>query len=141
MRRFFVFALIISLPVVLQSCGGYSVTSAYIETNYSDGLEIRNHSISGTSSSQIDQIAASNCRSKGFSAATLYSSRRAGEFMSYTYKCQKASATAENGNSANSQTSNASTKLSIAEAKTQCEDIGFKVGTEKFADCVLELTE
>ena len=32
-------------------------------------------------------------------------------------------------------------KVSIVDAKKQCEDIGFKAGTEKFGDCVLELNK
>jgi len=32
-----------------------------------------------------------------------------------------------------------STKVSIDDAKKQCEDIGFKPKTEKFGECVLEL--
>ena len=34
-----------------------------------------------------------------------------------------------------------STKVSIEDAKSQCSDIGFKAGTEKFGDCVLELMQ
>jgi len=34
-----------------------------------------------------------------------------------------------------------STKVSIDDAKAQCSDIGFKAGTEKFGDCVLELMQ
>jgi len=30
-------------------------------------------------------------------------------------------------------------KVSIDDAKSQCSDIGFKAGTEKFGECVLEL--
>jgi len=32
-----------------------------------------------------------------------------------------------------------STKVSIDDAKAQCSDIGFKAGTEKFGECVMEL--
>ena len=32
-------------------------------------------------------------------------------------------------------------KVSIDDAKSQCSDIGFKAGTEKFGDCVLELMQ
>jgi len=32
-------------------------------------------------------------------------------------------------------------KTSITDAKSQCSDIGFKAGTEKFGDCVLELMQ
>jgi len=32
-------------------------------------------------------------------------------------------------------------KTSITDAKAQCTDIGFKAGTEKFGDCVLELMQ
>jgi len=32
-------------------------------------------------------------------------------------------------------------KVSIDDAKSQCTDIGFKAGTEKFGDCVLELMQ
>jgi len=32
-------------------------------------------------------------------------------------------------------------KPSITDAKSQCSDIGFKKGTEKFGDCVLELMQ
>ena len=32
-------------------------------------------------------------------------------------------------------------KTSITDAKSQCTDIGFKKGTEKFGDCVLELIQ
>ena len=32
-------------------------------------------------------------------------------------------------------------KVSIDDAKSQCSDIGFKKGTEKFGDCVLELMQ
>jgi len=32
-------------------------------------------------------------------------------------------------------------KTSITDAKSQCTDIGFKAGTEKFGDCVLELMQ
>ena len=32
-------------------------------------------------------------------------------------------------------------KVSIDDAKSQCTDIGFKKGTEKFGDCVLELMQ
>lgn len=32
-------------------------------------------------------------------------------------------------------------KVSINDAKAQCSDIGFKAGTEKFGDCVLELIQ
>ena len=32
-------------------------------------------------------------------------------------------------------------KTSITDAKSQCTDIGFKTGTEKFGDCVLELMQ
>jgi len=32
-------------------------------------------------------------------------------------------------------------KVSIDDAKKQCTDIGFKAGTEKFGDCVLELMQ
>ena len=32
-------------------------------------------------------------------------------------------------------------KVSIEDAKSQCSDIGFKAGTEKFGDCVLELVQ
>ena len=32
-------------------------------------------------------------------------------------------------------------KTSITDAKSQCSDIGFKKGTEKFGDCVLELMQ
>tara|TARA_B110000967_G_C18838693_1_gene538178 strand:+ start:74 stop:574 length:501 start_codon:yes stop_codon:yes gene_type:complete len=32
-------------------------------------------------------------------------------------------------------------KVSIDDAKAQCTDIGFKAGTEKFGDCVLELMQ
>ena len=32
-------------------------------------------------------------------------------------------------------------KTSITDAKSQCSDIGFKKGTEKFGDCVLELIQ
>ena len=34
-----------------------------------------------------------------------------------------------------------SPKTSITDAKAQCTDIGFKKGTEKFGDCVLELVQ
>jgi len=34
-----------------------------------------------------------------------------------------------------------STKVTIDDAKSQCTDIGFKKGTEKFGDCVLELMQ
>lgn len=33
------------------------------------------------------------------------------------------------------------TKVTIEDAKSQCTDIGFKAGTEKFGDCVLELMQ
>ena len=32
-------------------------------------------------------------------------------------------------------------KVSIDDAKIQCEDIGFKAGTERFGECVLELNK
>ena len=32
-------------------------------------------------------------------------------------------------------------KVTIDDAKSQCTDIGFKTGTEKFGDCVLELMQ
>ena len=32
-------------------------------------------------------------------------------------------------------------KTSITDAKSQCTDIGFKAGTEKFGECVLELMQ
>ena len=31
--------------------------------------------------------------------------------------------------------------IEISEAKSTCKDIGFKEGTEKFGECVLELTK
>jgi hypothetical protein len=38
-------------------------------------------------------------------------------------------------------TPTSSPKVSIDDAKVQCTDIGFKAGTEKFGDCVLELMQ
>jgi len=32
-------------------------------------------------------------------------------------------------------------KMLFEKAKTECEEIGFKKGTEKFGECVLDLTE
>ena len=32
-------------------------------------------------------------------------------------------------------------KVSIEDAKSQCSDIGFKKGTERFGECVLELMQ
>ena len=32
-------------------------------------------------------------------------------------------------------------ELNMEEAKMNCKDIGFKEGTEKFGECVLELTK
>ena len=39
------------------------------------------------------------------------------------------------------KTTPTATKTSITDAKSQCSDIGFKAGTEKFGDCVLELMQ
>ena len=38
-------------------------------------------------------------------------------------------------------TPTATPTVSIKDAKSQCSDIGFKKGTEKFGDCVLELMQ
>ena len=38
-------------------------------------------------------------------------------------------------------TTTPSTKVSIDDAKSQCSDIGFKAGTERFGECVLELMQ
>jgi len=32
-------------------------------------------------------------------------------------------------------------KIPITDAKAQCTDIGFKTGTERFGECVLELMQ
>tara|TARA_B100001173_G_scaffold110100_1_gene95337 strand:- start:55 stop:864 length:810 start_codon:yes stop_codon:yes gene_type:complete len=41
--------------------------------------------------------------------------------------------------SSNSQTSNTSSNDKIAQSKQICKDLGFKVNTEKFADCALKM--
>ena len=48
-----------------------------------------------------------------------------------------------NSNSNNNSNSSVtkSNKTNFDSAKKQCEEIGFKKGTEKFGECVLDLTE
>jgi len=45
-----------------------------------------------------------------------------------------------NNNNSNSNSTN-NNKINFDTAKKQCEEIGFKKGTEKFGECVLDLTE
>ena len=49
--------------------------------------------------------------------------------------------TCGNDNAALTPATTTTPKVSIEDAKSQCSDIGFKAGTEKFGECVLELMQ
>lgn len=133
----------------LSGCGGYSLSKPYIDSNYTDGVEIRSHYMAGSSPSQITAMAQSNCRSKGFDSASLKDSSRRGEFQSYLFQCENiVKVGAQPSTQSNQQTTpvvpstpSTSSKMSISAAKSQCKEIGFTASTEKFADCVMELTK
>jgi len=64
-------------------------------------------------------------------------------FTRYTYICNKQKEivpdTTPITTSAPTPTTTPTSRVSIDDAKIQCEDIGFKAGTEKFGECVLRL--
>ena len=124
MQKFFGFLIIC---LFLNNCGaGYSVVNAYIENEYSNGLEIRSHSLfSKTSYSDITSMANSYCTSRGFFTSRMTYSGKAGEFKTYDFKCENA----------NQRTLENEYDRYIA----QCEYIGFKKNTEKMGECVLKL--
>ena len=99
---------------------------AYIENEYTNGLEIRNHSLlSKTSYSQITSMANSYCTSKGYFKSKMTYSGKAGEFKTYNFKCENPDKrTLEN---------------EYDRYISQCEYIGFKKDTEKMGECVLKL--
>ena len=59
----------------------------------------------------------------------------------YYGNCIKTSLTAKNLDTTELEKQSNSIEFNIAEKKQQCEAIGFKPETEKFADCVLRLVE
>jgi len=58
--------------------------------------------------------------------------QRSGEYDSHEFTCDLPQAVAPSPSKAN---------MSIDQAKDQCKDLGYKPGTEKFGNCVLELSK
>ena len=123
---------LLSLVLLLGGCSttGYTLFSAYVETDYSNGVLIRNHTLTSSSSEyQIQLMAASNCRQKGYDTAVLKDQNRAGEYLQYLFECKK------------NETENKLSTDSFSEkdAIKECVSLGFKKGTEGFLDCVEDL--
>ena len=123
---------IIALGLLLSGCGGgYSVFSAYIDQEYSNGGVIRNHFASSTGQAGIKSLADNSCSSKGFVEAKLTSTGKAGEFKTHNFECIS--------KAIQNETQKVELASMIDKAKDTCKSLGFKDGSEKFSDCSLKL--
>ena len=130
------YIILLLFGCILNACSnGYSVFNAYIEKQYPRGGEIRNHYMSSSNLSDINSLANDYCRQRGISNAKVTNTGAAGEFQKYSFTCQNIS-TKKNRNKQHSNK-----KLDLKIFKQECEILGFKPDTEKFGDCVLNLSE
>lgn len=120
---------------------------AFISKKYTDGLTINlgNIMIGRDGSIHSDPIAYDYCRKlgfKGFKDSKRYDDN-AGMFGGHyeiTYFCTN-KVKNENKVKVNETRTNDSNSLNLDKFKAQCTSLGFKQGTEKYADCVLELSK
>ena len=115
----------------LSGCGGYSLSSAFIDQEYSDGGVIWNHFMSGTGHAGMTSLANSSCTARGFASANLSSPQKQGEFKTYRFTCVSKSEQAE--------TKRVELASMVDKAKDTCKSLGFNEGTDKFSDCSLKL--
>ncbi len=127
----------IILLLFLSSCAGFE--GAHIGKDYGSGGEIRNHATMGDDGmSSINSIAQQRCSARGYDGFKITGVDEPEflrtEYYTYFYKCTK------NVKSiVKPQPNNNSIKVDLNKAKNQCKSLGFKSGTEKFADCVMQL--
>ncbi len=134
--------IITVLVVLLFSCSAGE--RATIVKRYTDGVTINlgNVVIGRDGSVHSDPIAYDYCKKlgfKGFKDKKHYNDN-AGMFGGHyelTYVC-----TNELNNQSDEKVkTNNPTKINLEKFKEQCSTLGFIKGTEKFADCVLELSK
>ena len=116
--------------LVLNGCAGYSLTSPFVDKEYSNGGLIWSHfSLSNSSPNNIQMVANSNCTRRGFDYANVRQVKAggmfgSGEFNNYEFTCNSGRQPDK-----------------IDEAKETCLRIGFKPGSAEYANCTLELVK
>lgn len=105
---------------LLSSCGGgYSLINAYVEQEWSNGGEIRNHIISGSGNSEIRNLAFQRCKMKGFDNFNISARGRDGEFTTYVYEYVFNSKTTTTKPTDNKN----SVRMDLDKAKKQCSSL------------------
>jgi len=123
---------------LLTSCGGgYSLVNAYVDQEWSSGEEIKNHIISGSGNTEIRNLAFQRCKMKGFDNFNISARGKDGEFTTYVYECVNNRKTKTVKPSDDNK---GSVRMNLNKAKKQCSSLGFKNGTEKFGECVMQLS-
>ena len=151
--------LLFSLPILISGCSEFAgirdhtgILERWAEPSASNGYigDLIVDPITGTSITydEIKQKASANCSSKGgLKDEPRQSSQgvldKSGSLTgTWKYQCNgisQYSTPVNNPPQVNVPSSKQS--VSIDQAKQQCKDLGFKVGTEKFGNCVLELAK
>ena len=117
--------------------------SSIISGNSSDNVAIQDHFITGGGYSSVLSQANSYCRQ--FGARAVLKNKTDGclllcgsEYNYYNFSCVKEPSSFV---PTSSNVPRAESSLPIDDAKNKCMDLGFKVGTEGFGKCVLQLTK
>ena len=123
---------ILVLGFLLSGCGGgYSMFSAFIDSEHGTGGTIWNHGMSSSNYNAIQDLANRSCVSKGYEVGKLGPNIKYGEFMTYRYDCTS--------NKQIASEKKQKTYDNVSEAKQVCADLGFKRGTSDFSNCALEM--
>jgi len=115
---------------VLSGCANYSLTSPFVDKEFSNGGIIWSHySLSNSNPNNIQMVANSNCSKRGFDYANFRQTKAgglfgSGEFNYYEFTCN-----------AGRQPDK------IDEAKDTCSRIGFKPGSSEHSNCTLEIVK
>jgi hypothetical protein len=130
--------------------GGPFTDEPAANNNYQGGIVVDPITGGDVTYSEIKQKASSNCSSKGGLKIEPYLdwqgilSKKGSLSGMWKYQChgvqQYTSPTQVNTPAPIAAPAPKST-ISIEAAKQQCKDIGYKPGTEKFGNCVLELSK
>ena len=133
--KYFLFILVL----FLFSCA--SGQRSFVYENFTDGVTFaRGSYIQGADSGHTtDAMASEYCSNKGYNSFRALKHFEKGIYYLSTYQCVNTDKTIKAKNKPSPK--NINKTLNLDDAKNQCKKLGFKLGTEKFGECVLQLSD
>lgn len=150
---------VIAAVALLTGCGtmsgvgyaGFGTRVASLDTD-GDGGKIRSH-FSNHSGATVRGLATAHCNARGKDLSIfkldcsggLMSFSGCGEFYHYSFRCALAAPPSPPGSKSSAAQGHHNPRSfganEIEAMKKKCSELGLKVGSEKFGECVLRLTK